>query len=128
VTLTPGPTPPLMEAIEGALVDHVGPGAGMFVSTVFSLHDPDEARRLFTAAGFDDVEIEQGSLSLRLAPPADFLWQYVRSTPLAETIAKLDESTRADLERDVVARCQPFVEGDGTALEPGWLIATGRVT
>jgi len=48
---TPGPTPPLMAAIEAALATHVGSAAAYFVEAVFSVHDPEEARVLFTGAG-----------------------------------------------------------------------------
>lgn len=126
VVCTPGPTPPLFQAIDAALTDHVGPGASMFVHAVFSLHDPQEARDLLVSAGFDDVEIETGPVPLRVPPPADFFWQYVQSTPLAAVAAELDETARAALEHDVVERCQPFVDGDATVMEPGLLTATGH--
>ena len=125
VVCTPGPTPTLFEAIDQALINHVGPGASMFVHAVFSLHDPDEARQLLDAAGFVDIEAERRPLPLRVAPPADFFWQYVQSTPLAAVCAELDEPARAALEREVVERCQPFVDGDATVMEPGMLVASG---
>lgn len=124
VTCTPGPTPPLFEAIGEALVNHVGPGASMFVHAVFALHDPSEVRDLFESAGFTQVHVESRPLPLRVAPPADFFWQYVRSTPLAAVVAELDESARAALESEVVERCQPFVDGDTTVMEPGMLVAS----
>lgn len=126
VVLTPGPTPPLFEAIDLALTDHVGPGASMFVHAVFSLHDPAEGRELFERARFGGVDVQTGSQPLRVAPPADFFWQYVQSTPLAAMVAELDEAARAALERDVVERCQPFMDGDETVMEPGLLVVTGR--
>jgi ubiquinone/menaquinone biosynthesis C-methylase UbiE len=125
VVCAPGPTPPLFEAIDQALTNHVGPGASMFVHAVFSLHDPAEARALFEAAGFAAVEVETRPLPLRVAPPADFFWQYVQSTPLAALTAELDEPARAALEREVVERCRQFVDGDSTLLEPGMLVAGG---
>lgn len=128
VVSTPGPTPPLFEAIDAALTDHVGPDASCFVHAVFSVHDPGEARELFAAAGFDQVEVETGAVPLRVDPPADFFWQYVRSTPLAAVAARLDEPARAALERDVVERCGPFVEGDSTVMEPGILVVTASST
>ena len=126
VVSTPGPTPPLFEAIDAALTDHVGSEASCFVHAVFSVHDPTEARELFAAAGFDEVEVETGTIPLRVDPPADFFWQYVQSTPLAAVAARLDEAARAALERDVIERCEPFVEGDATVMEPGVLVVTGR--
>lgn len=126
VVSTPGPTPPLFQAIDAALTDHVGAQASCFVHAVFSVHEPVEARELFAAAGFDEVEVETGSIPLRVDPPADFFWQYVQSTPLAAVAAGLDEAARAALERDVVDRCQPFVDGDATVMEPGVLVVTSR--
>ncbi len=128
VVSTPGPTPPLFEAIDAALADHVGYEASCFVHAVFSIHDPAEARELFVAAGFEEVEVEAGTIPLRVDLPADFFWQYVQSTPLAAVAARLDEADRAALERDVVERCRPFVEGDATVMEPGVLVVTGRRT
>jgi ubiquinone/menaquinone biosynthesis C-methylase UbiE len=123
---TPGPTPPLFEAIEEALTDHVGPAASAFVDAVFSVHDPDQVRELAANAGFSDVEIDTGPLPLRLPPPAEFFWQYVHSTPLAGPAAQLDEAARAALERDVVVRCQPFVDDDALVMAPSLLVATAQ--
>jgi hypothetical protein len=81
---------------------------------------------MLDAAGFDDVEIDTGSVPLRLPPPADFFWQFVRSTPLAGIAAHIDQGSRAALERDVVERCQPFVDGDSLVMEPRLLLATAR--
>ncbi len=123
---TPGPTPPLFESIDQALVAHVGPEASMFVHAVFSVHDPNEMRALLHHTGFEDISIERTALSLRVAPPADFFWQYVHSTPLAAVVAELDSEAWATLEREVVERCQAFVDGDVTVFEPGLLLATAR--
>ena len=123
---TPGPTPPLMATIADVLTDHIGPEASVFVHAVFSVHDPDRVRSMLDAAGFDDVEVETGSVPLRVPPPADFFWQYVHSTPLAGIATEIDDETRAALERDVVERCQPFLDGDSLVMEPGLLLATAR--
>jgi ubiquinone/menaquinone biosynthesis C-methylase UbiE len=126
VWCTPGPTPPLFVAIDQALTNHVGPGASMFVHAVFALHDADEAKALMDTAGFSRVGVESTSVPLRVAPPADFFWQYVHSTPLAAVVAELDEPERAALEAEVVERCAPFVDGDASVMEPGLLIVTGH--
>lgn len=123
---TPGPTPPLFEAIDRALTAHVGPGASMFVHAVFSVHDPAEVRELMDTAGFDEVETEIDTVPLRVAPPAEFFWQYVHSTPLAAIVGELDEGARVALEHDVVERCQPFVDGDAAVMEPSLLVASAR--
>ncbi|MGH9008444.1 MAG: methyltransferase domain-containing protein [Acidimicrobiia bacterium] len=123
---TPGPTPPLMTAIDDALIEHIGPEASVFVQAVFSVHDPDQLRFMLDAAGFDDVEIDTGSVLLRVPPPADFFWQFVLSTPLAGIATEIDDDTRAALERDVVERCEPFLDGDSLVMEPRLLLATAR--
>jgi ubiquinone/menaquinone biosynthesis C-methylase UbiE len=126
VWCTPGPTPPIFEAIDQALVNHLGPAASMFVHAVFSLHDPTEARTLMRGAGFEDVEVETTTLELRVDPPADFFWQYVQSTPLAAAAADLSEAQRAALEAEVIERCDVLVENGRSILEPGLLITSAQ--
>ncbi|HEX6237774.1 MAG TPA: methyltransferase domain-containing protein [Acidimicrobiales bacterium] len=126
VLVTPGPTPPLFQVLDGVLSDHLGPGASVFVTTVFSVHDPAEVRDLLRTAGFGDVDVESTTLRLRLPPPADFLWQYVLGTPLSAMAAHLDGEARAALEREVVARWRPFTDGGSLGLDVGSLVATAR--
>ena len=123
VLSTPGPTPPLFQAIDEVLLQHVGSEASAFVNVVFSVHEPSEVRSMLETAGFTGVEIEYGPLSLRVPPPADFFWQYVLSTPLAMLFAQLDRKVKEDVERDVIDKCRPFVNGDGLSMEPGLLLA-----
>ncbi|MDX1579692.1 MAG: methyltransferase domain-containing protein [Gemmatimonadota bacterium] len=106
----PGPAPPPLEAMAEVLARHVSPESASFVHAVFSLHDANEIRSLATAAGFDDVEVRSEPVALRLPPPADFLWQYVHSTPMAALVAQVDEERREALERDFSERCRDFTE------------------
>ncbi|MGH7541616.1 MAG: methyltransferase domain-containing protein [Gemmatimonadota bacterium] len=106
----PGPTPPPLEIMAEELARHVGPECASFVHLVFSLHDADELRALASDAGFDDVDVRSTPKDLHLPPPGDFLWQYVRSTPLAAAVAEIDEERRAALERDFTARCRDSLE------------------
>lgn len=117
VASLPGPTPPPLEAMAESLSDHVSPEVASFVHAVFSLHDPDEVRALATDAGFRDVEVRSGAVALRLPPPADFLWQYVHSTPMMGLVGEIGQERRAALERDYAQRCEPFVE-DGVLAGP----------
>ena len=77
---------------------------------VFSLYEPQELEKLMSSAGFRDVEVRSKTLSITLPEPAEFLWQYVHSTPLAAAVAQIDDVGRAALERDVVAAWRSFVE------------------
>lgn len=108
----PGPAPPPLEAMAEVLARHLSPESAAFVHAVFSLHDADEIRSLATDAGFTDVEVRSEPVALRLPPPADFLWQYVHSTPMAAMVAQVDEQRREALERDFSERCRDFVEDD----------------
>lgn len=123
---TPGPTPPLFQEIDEALTKHVGPDASMFVPAVFSVHDPADVRQQVTEAGFEQVEVTSSPLPLRLAPPADFLWQYAYSTPLAAMVTKLDEDAQKALEEDVVERCKPFLDDGVLTMAPNLLVAAAR--
>jgi ubiquinone/menaquinone biosynthesis C-methylase UbiE len=123
---TVGPTPPLFAILEQALARHVKPEAGGFVRAVFSLHEPQELEKLTSGAGFRHVKVRSKALSVTLPEPADFLWQYVHSTPLAAAVAEMDDVGRAALERDVVAAWQSFVEDGALAFDANAVLTTAR--
>jgi ubiquinone/menaquinone biosynthesis C-methylase UbiE len=122
----PGPMPTPFHMMEAALARRVDGDASAFVQAVFSLHEPAEVAGLLQQAGF--ARVSAGSEEWTLHPPApiDFLRQYIHSTPLAATLASLDDDARAELEQDIVAAWQPFADGDGMRLEVGLTVATGR--
>lgn len=106
VANVPGPAPPPLEIMADALARHIGSESASFVHTVFSLHDPDDLRNLATQAGFEDVDVRSAKTSLELPPPAEFLRQYVSSTPLAAAVAQADEEHRAALESEFSEKCR----------------------
>jgi ubiquinone/menaquinone biosynthesis C-methylase UbiE len=122
----PGPTPRIFDLLQRALRDHVTPETAKFVSTVFSLYERRELSKLLDDAGFEDFSVRARTKSLRLAPPTEFLWQYVSSTPLAAATASLDEHDRASLERDVVAQWERFTSDGALILELDVVTATAR--
>jgi ubiquinone/menaquinone biosynthesis C-methylase UbiE len=122
----PGPTPPPLAVLEHALRRHIGPEAGGFVATVFSLHDTNEVRTLLEGAGFTDVQVRSELKTLRVPPAGDFLWQYVYSTPVADAASKLDEDRRADLHQEVVTGWEPFAHDGSLVLEVDMTSAIGR--
>ncbi len=123
---TVGPTPPLFQAIDAVLGTYLGPDASGFIETVFSVHDPAAVRGMLVHAGFTGVNVELKPVPLRVAPPADFVWQYVNSTPLAALAATLDDDERSALEQAVVQRCEPFTDRGSLVMEPQLLVATAR--
>jgi ubiquinone/menaquinone biosynthesis C-methylase UbiE len=106
VANVPGPAPPPLEIMADTLARHIGPESASFVHAVFSL--PDDLRDLATQAGFEDVDVRSAVTPLELPPPAQFLWQYIESTPLAATVGQADDQSRAALEKEFAEKCRPF--------------------
>lgn len=122
----PGPIPRLFTIMGDALAHHIGSEAAGFVNHVFSLHDAAEIQALVSGAGFHDVSVQSDTKRLRLPAPEEFLWQYVYSTPLAGSVARVDDERRASLERDVVAKWQEFVKDGTLVLQVRIVVATAR--
>jgi len=122
----PGPKPPMFAIMTDALARHIDPKAASFADLVFSMHDADELTELMRDAGFREVDVQAKPKTLRLPPPADFLWQYINSTPVAEAVAQAGEAKRDALERDVCARWQEFAVDGSMSLQVGMTTATAR--
>lgn len=111
----PGPKPPIFAIMTDALARHLNPEVASLGDLVFSMHDVDELTELMRGAGFGDVDVQAELKTLRLPAPADFLWQYIYSTPMSEAANQADEARRDALERDVCAQWQEFMV-DGSLL------------
>jgi ubiquinone/menaquinone biosynthesis C-methylase UbiE len=123
---TVGPTPPLFAILEQALGRHLKPEVAAFVRAVFLLHEPKELEELASAAGFRDVEVRSKTLTLSLPGPAEFLWQYVHSTPLVAAVGEIDDEGRTALERDVVDRWRSFVKDGALSTDINVVLTTAR--
>jgi ubiquinone/menaquinone biosynthesis C-methylase UbiE len=126
LVLVPGPAPEIFAILEDALAAHFTPDVAAFVEVVFSLHEPEELRRLLADAGFRRVDARVHSKTLQLPSPEEFLWQYVSSTPLAKAVRDLDDHTRTAVTQDVVSRWQPFTQRGRLILELGFSVASGE--
>jgi ubiquinone/menaquinone biosynthesis C-methylase UbiE len=122
---TPSPTP-LFDVIDETFVRHGMETAASFVRAVFSFNDPSEARRLFQDAGFRDVEARRLEKPLRLPPPREFFWQYVKCTPIAAVVGQLAADTQSAIEREVVEGWQKWVDAGGLAYSQPILLVTAR--
>jgi ubiquinone/menaquinone biosynthesis C-methylase UbiE len=116
---------PFFEVMHDAIARHIDPATASFVHLVFSLGDRAELERLLELAGFDDVTVRPATKELHLPPAADFLWQYIQSTPLAASIAGADESRRVALEREVVEGWRAWADGRGMTYQQEMLVASG---
>jgi ubiquinone/menaquinone biosynthesis C-methylase UbiE len=115
----PGPMPPLFAIMADGLARHFGQQAAVFAERVFSMNDVDELRELLRGAGFRSVNVEAKPKDLRLPAPADFLWQYIYSTPLAEAAKQAGQTKRDALEHEVCGRWQAFVEDGSMPFQVG---------
>lgn len=122
----PGPIPPLFAELAESLADNIHPDAAKFAQAVFWLHDSEEIRGLLTDAGFGEVRVNTEVRTLQVPAPADFLWRYVHSTPLAGVMAQASEAQKVALESDLRERWQPFTNGNAMTLEVTMNTATAR--
>ncbi|HEX5132622.1 MAG TPA: hypothetical protein VFX92_09050, partial [Candidatus Krumholzibacteria bacterium] len=122
----PGPETKAFAAFSNALHNHVSPEAAGFMRAVFSLNDEAELEAILTRAGFKDTRVDAEVTELRLPPARDFLWQYVRSTPLAAVIDKVDRARLAALDHDVMQAWREFEDAQGMHVGQRVVTAMGR--
>jgi ubiquinone/menaquinone biosynthesis C-methylase UbiE len=123
---TPGRIHPTFEVMEEAVVEHISPELGGFVRAVFSMHDPDAVAAIVADARFEEVTAEVSAVTLRLPPPAEFLWQYIHLTPMAPFVDQASPAARSAMERQVVERWEPWVTDGRTCFEIPVVTVTGR--
>jgi hypothetical protein len=114
-----GPTPAPKATLAHGLAKHIDPKCAGVVHAVFSLHDADELRGLFSEAGFSDIEVERNQRTLRLPGPQKFLWEYIHSTPLAALVGNASNAQREALQDEICPRWQEFVVDGDMHLEIG---------
>jgi hypothetical protein len=123
---TPGRIQGPFEQMERAIVEHIDPGLGVFIETVFSMSEPEALGDLLIGAGFDDVETTEYEARFDLPSPAEFLWQYINLTPMAPVVAAAPDSSRAAMEDQVVETWAPWVEEGRVPLDQPMVLASGR--
>jgi SAM-dependent methyltransferase len=126
VVNTPGTIQPVFEAMERAIVEHISPELGGFVGAVFSMDDPHAVAALLREAGLRDVAATVTPATFRLAPPAQFLWQYINLTPMGPFVGSAPEGAREAMERQFVEESQPYVVDGGTLVDQPMVMVTGR--
>jgi trans-aconitate methyltransferase len=124
---SPGAIQPPFQLMERAIVDHISPELGGFVRAVFSMHEPEAVATLLREAGLDDVSSTVTTVTLRLPPPAELLWQYINVTPMGPFVAHAPEAARSAMERQAVETMQPYVVDGATVVDQPMVVATGRV-
>lgn len=123
---TPGRIPPFFEALERAIVEHISPDLGGFVSAVFSMHDPEDVAVLLDDAGLADVAAKVSMTTLRLPAPAEFLWKYIDLTPMATIVEQASDIARSALESQFVREAQQHVTDGVTVVQLPMVVATAH--
>jgi ubiquinone/menaquinone biosynthesis C-methylase UbiE len=123
---TPGAIQPVFAALEQAIVEHIDPGLGAFVTAVFSLSEPDAVAALLHDGGFRDVTASTYTAKFRLAAPEEFLWQYINLTPMQPFVARAPRAATDAMEHQFAERARPYVVDGATIVEQPMVIATGR--
>lgn len=120
---TPGRIQPLFEAMERAIVEHIDPGLGAFVSAVFSMSDPAKLAQLLADAGFDGASSTEYVATLDLPGPTTLLWSYINLTPLGALVAEAPQAAKEAMERAVVEAWTPRVVADRIPLDQPMALA-----
>jgi ubiquinone/menaquinone biosynthesis C-methylase UbiE len=107
---------PFNYAVYTGVVRYLGAEAAVRLLAPFTLGEPAVLQPLITSAGFRDVDLQVQSITRHLAAPDVAIPGYLASTPLAQTVAALDEAVRTALVRDISAALHAYRDHDGLSL------------
>jgi hypothetical protein len=110
---------PLNRAISETVHRHLGAAAEKISLAPFSLGDGDALRRLFSNAGFWDVEIEAARIMRKLLPPDVSIPALLTSLPIGPQIAALDEAVRLAMVAEVGEALADYRTAEGLSLPQG---------
>jgi SAM-dependent methyltransferase len=103
-------------ALAVALEGHVSPAAGAIMRAPFVFGDStDELSGVLRGAGFRTVRIRSDVRMVRFASPEALVRHQVAASPLAGHVAKVDDTAREGLLREVAAALQAYVNDEGVA-------------
>ena len=117
---------PFNYAVYTAIVRVLGRETAARLLAPFALGDLAALETLITAAGFRDVAIQVARITRHLAAPDVAIPGYLASTPLAQTVAALDEAVRTALVREISDALQAYRDHDGLAVPSETAIARGQ--
>ena len=86
----------------------------------------DEIERLVAAAGFTGVAVQVARLDVHLPRIDAFVLEHLAGTPVAASVAALDESARRDIGAGVARALRRFEDGDGVTYPEETHVATAR--
>ena len=92
---------PGFAALADALEQHVGQAAATIMRAPFGLSNSDELAALVRAAGFQGIEIQQRSGTVRFPSVEGFVLSYASGSPLAGPVSQANDAAREALTTDV---------------------------
>ena len=98
-----------------ALERNIGQTAAAIMRAPFGLSDADELEALVSAAGFQNIAIQQRSGTVRFPSVERFVLSYIAGSPLAGPVSKADDAARETLITDVRNALAKYASNAGLA-------------
>jgi SAM-dependent methyltransferase len=118
---------PGFAALAEALDHHVGPGAGAIMRAPFGLSDEAALRALLTGAGFQAVEVERQTGTVRFGSARELLTAQSAGSPLAGPVGGATPAARAALLAEVETTLASWQRPSGLAFPIGALLISAHV-
>jgi ubiquinone/menaquinone biosynthesis C-methylase UbiE len=100
-------------AVADALASHVSLEASEMMRSPFGLSDASELASLLSAAGFQDVAVEDETIECTWASHPEFARRLIEAGPVASLFAAADETAKRLVTDEVAARLAPNATADG---------------
>ncbi|TYL39721.1 methyltransferase type 11 [Natronococcus pandeyae] len=104
---------PAYVVLADALERHIGDEAGEMMRSPFPPWDGEGLRTLVHDAGFDDVSVTIEIGSVRYPSVAEFVRREAASSPLANSIAAVEQEVRDELIREVEDALHAYIDDEG---------------
>lgn len=104
--------------VADSLAAHLGRDAGDMMRSPFALSDPDELRRLVTAAGFTDLCMTEETIECTWSSQADFARRAIAAGPIAQRFSDAPNEAQRAVADEVAERLVPYATADGNLRMP----------
>lgn len=110
---------PVNSASNKVLAHHLGEEVAKISLAPFSLGEADDLRRLLTASGFRNIEIEATEIVRQMLPPDVSIPALLTSLPIGPQMAALDVQTRAIIVAEISEALDPYRTEKGLSVPQG---------
>lgn len=109
---------PVLATIATGLAHNLSEEVGQIMHAPFSLHDPDELRRLAEDAGFTDVDVRERTMETSFPSHEEAARTIVLAGPIAPTFSGASEEIQRAYERETTASLAGLATDDGGLRAP----------